>query len=168
MDPNTELILASQQHANTLAQYRKLHQKLIEVLRVTEQVLAALGEPAKVQVVSAPPPPLIDTIAHFLRTRGAPAYQSDIISTLGKQRHRDYPELMRPYGDVWKSLQHHHKHNGPVCCVERVGDKLKRGEIQERKKPPRAIGARVDEPGFYAEPDNLFWLAAEVKSYSRK
>jgi hypothetical protein len=168
MDPNTELILASQEHAATLAQYKKLHAKLIEVLRITEAVLVALGERSTIQIVSTPPPPMIDTIVSFLHTRGAPAYQSEIVSTLGKQRHRDYPELLRPYGDVWKSLQHHHRHNGPVCCVEHANDKLKRADIQERKKPPRAIGGRIDDARFYCDPDNLFWLRDEMKAWSRK
>jgi hypothetical protein len=152
----------------TIAAYQRMEALLIDALRRTQAVLAILGR--KTAPESTPvttPTPLLDSITALLRERGEPTLQSDIIATVGGQRARLYPEKLRPFGDVLKSLQYHDKHNGEIVCVEWSGEQLKQGTMKQRPHAPRAIGGRKDCAEDYLTPDNLFWFRDRIEDMKR-
>jgi hypothetical protein len=153
----------------TVAAYQRQEALLIEALRRTQAILAILGRTTTPPGVTIePPPPLLDTITAFLRDRGEPTRQSEIIATVGGERAKRYPEKLRPFGDVLKSLQYHDKHDGEIVCVEWQKGVLKRGTMQQRPRQPRAIGGKRDHADDYLEPDNLFWFRELIGTTARK
>jgi len=155
----------------TRAKYEALEVALLTELQRLQAVLAALGRPPMLEPKLKPadePSPILDGIRGYLRTRGGPAPVPDIIRAVGGARAAAYPNLWRPYGDIWKSLQYHDKHNGEVVAVTWEGDHLKRGKLLARPHKPRNMGGRIDRAEDYAEPQTLFWFRDEIKTFKKQ
>lgn len=148
----------------TVEAYERMEALLLDALRRTQALLAVLGRKNSIHqpTIILPPSSLLDSIRAFLRQRGNPTKQSDIIATVGGQRERMYPELLRPYGDVLKSLAYHDKHDGEIVCVKWHGTELRRADMQRRPRQPRMIGGRKDSAKDYLEPENIFWFRDEI------
>jgi hypothetical protein len=113
----------------------------------------------------------IHDIKEFLRERDEPCLQADIVRVVGTRRKARYPELQRPFANVWKSLESHHRRKSEVVCVEYVGRQRDRLRIATLKpKPPqeRTKGGQEDRAELYESPRNLFYLKSEIKTYRRK
>jgi hypothetical protein len=168
-DPNP--ILAKRQlDEETLAAYEELKAALLQSLREIKVSIAHLRKqvgPRHAQVIKqsvklAEPTPIIEGVREFLRMRGEPSYQSEIIEAVGSARAEKYPKLLRPYGDVWKSLQYHDRADEDIVCVEWNSVHLIRGKLQGRPRAPITPGGKTDSPAYYREPNNLFWFKAEI------
>ena len=150
------------------AKCEALEQQLLSALRRLQGIIAATGRPFELEPKlkgRGERPRTSECIRDYLRSRSGPTSGYEIIRAVGTILAREYPQLFRPFGIVWKSLRYHDKHNGEVVCVTWVGDRLKRGKLQARPSKPRNIG--VDQAEDYAEPLNLFWFRAEIKTYRR-
>jgi hypothetical protein len=147
----------------TLAEYRNLEARFIDALtsiRATILVLSSnfTGNRA---VRDSLPTPIIDDVREFLRAAGKPTLASEIISFVGESRKQRYPDLLRPFGDIWKSLQFHNKHDKEIVCVEVKAGKIVRAKLQQRAKT-RGFPGGKDAADHYREPKNLFWFFSDI------
>lgn len=151
--------------AQTLKTYRELESNLLDSLSRVRAVLRALGDQSHTK--EGIPGPIIDDVRAYLRDRSEPVHASEIIRAVGDRRKKRFPQLLRPYGDVWKSLQFHDRHDREIVCVERTASgKLRRGKLKQRAKR-RSNGNKRDSAEFYNEQNNLFWFRDEIGSSSK-
>jgi hypothetical protein len=148
--------------AETLKKYRELEARLLDDLARIRAVLRALGYVSPVKDLNAMTP-IIDDVRTYLRERGEPVCSSEIIRDVGERRKKRYPGLLRPFGDIWKSLQFHDKHEREIVCVEFRGKVVKRSKLKKRPKQRAQPGGKTDSADFYKEPNNLFWFLDEIK-----
>jgi hypothetical protein len=153
-----------QTEAATLKQFRDLESRLLDDLARVRAVLRALGGTTKAADVG--PTPIIDDVRTYLRERGEPTCSAEIIRDVGERRRKRYPLLLRPFGDIWKSLQFHDKHDREIVCVEVKGKVIRRGKLKQRPKQRAQPGGKTDSAELYAEPNNLFWFRDEIKRSS--
>lgn len=111
---------------------------------------------------------MIEDLRAFLRHYARPAHQYDIIRSVGEIRRKRYPDLLRPYNDVWKSLQYHNQHKQEIIVVDWVGERLRPAKLKMRPKAKRVVGGQEDSAEFYRSPDNLFWFIDEIKTFRGK
>jgi hypothetical protein len=145
-------------HEETRAKYERYEAELMRELEKVRAVLKALGgasEDAPIPKVGATAQ--IDDITDFLKQKGAPAHQYEIISKVGDKRTQEYPHMKKVYEKLWKSLEYHNREDSEVVCVEWRESKLVRGELKKKLRKPRIKGA-ANRPEYYREPENLFWL----------
>jgi hypothetical protein len=157
---------ADKLNGQTRAAYKAVESKLDERLKLVRNVLEALGPGGEAESRGASIPkagalPPIYMIREYLKECGKPASQSDIVRGVGERRAEKYPHLSRPYGDVWKSLEYHDRHNRDVVCVKQDGERIVRAELVPKDRHPRVKGGAGDRPEFYDGP-NVFWFRAEI------
>lgn len=104
----------------------------------------------------------------FLRSRGQPTHQLKIVRAVGNRRRKKYPTTLRPFGDVWKSLEFQARNNREIVPVERRGNQWVQVPLKPKPRAPRILGGQDDSPELYAEPDNLFWFKSELSALGRK
>jgi hypothetical protein len=159
---------AKELHEKTRSAYTLFESQLAEELERVRVVLAALGArvPAKQQDETASIPlagalPPIYMIREYLKECGKPASQGDIVRAVGERRAAKYPHLSRPYGDVWKSLEYHDRHNRDVVCVKHEGDLIVPTKLISKPRHPRVKGGAGDHPEFYEGPNLFYFKPAE-------
>jgi hypothetical protein len=155
----------------TIGKYEEIERQLLVELQQVRAVLSALGRPANhepklLQALNRVP--TYDSIRDFLREDATPRLQSDIVREVGARRKALYPDIRKPYGDVWRSLVFRDRHDKQIVCVEWHGKQLRRGRLKQRPKPKRVPGGAEDCAELYAEPDNLFWFKDEIAGYGHK
>lgn len=158
-----------------IAEYERLYQELLEELERVAKILGAFHKytnnssaAKKVRLKPTIAAPIIHDLLAFLRERGAPTYQAEIITHLGNERHKKYPVLTSPWADVWKSLEYQARNNAEIVPVEWRGNHLVQVKLKPKPRKPRLAGGLADGPELYETPDNLFWFKSELKSARRK
>lgn len=139
------------------AAVERLREELIDRLKWTERVLDVLGRPVSRPIGTGIPPPVLDAIRNFLRNAGSPQPAARIVHAVGEQRHRDFPELTRPFADVSKSLQYHDRTHGEIVCVQWEGDRLVRAGLKIKFTPSSRRG----------QLDGLIWFRDEIRTYTQ-
>jgi hypothetical protein len=155
----------------TVERYERIYQELLEELRSVQAILAAFGKrnaASETRLKPSVTAPIIYDLREYLRERGEPCHQSEIIRAVGDQRHKKYPTLLRPWGDVWKSLEYHNRNRNEIVCVEWQGEKLRLAKLKEKPRQPRVVGGKEDSPEFYSKPDNLFWFSEQIAKMTKR
>lgn len=127
--------------------------KELEELRATRRKLGDEHVP-KTRAI----PPIID-IEEFLKERGEPTLQGEIVTTVGDRRKARYPHMQRVYFNVWKSLRTNDRLGTRVFAVKKMEDgKIVRTEMEVLPEQPRRNGKTPNIPDPYLLPANLFWF----------
>ena len=149
----------------TRAKYLREKTDLLKRLDTINAVLDALGEKSELVELAIPTEgalPVNCDIVKYLTQQGEPCHQRDIIKAVGDKLKEASPHRRHPYGDVWRSLESHDRHDLKVVCVELKDGKICRAELKPKPDQPRIKGGRVDRAEFYVSPDNLFGLATWI------
>lgn len=155
-----------------VAKYERIYAELLEDVDRVAKILAAFGKhtnnSSQVRLKPSIAAPIIYDLRTYLHDRGKPTHQFDIIKAVGDARHKKYPTLLRPWGDVWKSLEYQARNNAEIVPCEKRGKDWIQVPLKQKPRAPRIVGGSEDTPDLYAKPDNLFWFKADVVTPRRR
>lgn len=156
----------------TIRFYERQYQETLKELHRLTSILASFGRRVEnapeIRVKPLSIAPIILDLRAFLRSREEPTHQYDIVKAVGKQRRKKYPTTLRPFGDVWKSLEYQARNDAEIVPVERRGNGWVQVPLKPKPRAPRIMGGQEDSPALYAQPDNLFWFKNEISALRGK
>ena len=139
---------------NAAIRYLEEKRKGLEVqLRELESTLAGL-EKIRDQNHHKRALSAIEQICEYLAQRDSPCSQNEIIRAVGGRRLAMYPTLKMHYGNVWKALEYHVRHDKLIRCV----DPETFAPVPLKPLPERSYEAPVANVPELYEGDNWFAL----------